>query len=260
MLFREVHDGTLAITQTAHAWVSGQIARAWGNERTGAVQPREAVYLAAEQHDIGWLNREPEPALNPDLGRPRSFLELPPETHLGEIWSRAGEMALLTNRYAALLVSLHGTHLYGRFRGIPTAANGLAKPFLEQQDAFQAALIESLALDPHYAPYLTSDILSRNRRLIALWDRLSLDICRGMRQPDRIEEVPFASDDTMLTIASVSNDPNQFTVAPWPFAATEVGLIFEGRVLSRRFSSEEALKQGLAEAPWRAIVITLSPG
>jgi hypothetical protein len=260
MLFRKVDGGALAITQTTHAWVSGQIARAWGNELTGAIEPREAVYLAAEQHDIGWLNREPEPALNPEAGRPRSFLELPPETHLGEIWSRAGEMALLTSRYAALLVSLHGTHLYGRFRGDPEAANGLAQPFLEQQDAFQATLIASLVADPHYAAYVTPEILRRNRRLIALWDRLSLDICRGMSGPDRIEQIPFADGDATLTIAPVSDDPNRFTLEPWPFAASEIGLIFEGRFLNRRFTDEAALKQGLVDAPWRSAAITLSPG
>lgn len=260
MLFREVEGGTLAITQTTHAWVSGQIARAWGNDLAGTIAPREAMLLAAEQHDIGWLNREPEPALNEDAGRPRSFLELPPETHLGEIWSRAGEMSLLTSRYVALLVSLHGTHLYGRFRGDPEAANGLAQPFLERQDAFQASLIESLKTDPHYAAHVTPEVLTRNRRLIALWDRLSLDICRGMHEPDRIEQIPFVREDGTLTIAPVVDDPDRFTLAPWPFATLRIGLIFEGRVLSTRFTSEVALKQGLAEAPWQSVAITLIPG
>ncbi|HEX3724305.1 MAG TPA: DUF3891 family protein [Nitrolancea sp.] len=260
MLFREVEGGTLAITQTTHAWVSGQIARAWGNELTGTFAPREAMLLAAEQHDIGWLNREPEPALNADAGRPRSFLELPPETHLSEIWSHAGEMALLTSRYAALLVSLHGTHLYNRFRGDLDAANGLAQPFLEQQDAFQATLIESLGSDPNYAAYVTPKLLRRNRRLIALWDRLSLDICRGMGEPDRIEQVPFARDDVTLTIAPVADEPYRFTLAPWPFSNLRIGLIFEGRVLSTRFTSEASLKRGLAEAPWQSVAITLIPG
>ncbi len=259
MLFRTVAGETLAITQTTHAWVSGQLARAWGNDLTGAVEPREAVCLAAEQHDIGWLNREPEPSLNIEAGRPRSFLELPPETHLGEIWSQAGHMALLTNRYAALLVSMHGTNLYGRFRGDPTAANGLAQPFLESQDAFQAKLIASLRDDPNYASYVAEDVLRRNQRLVALWDRLSLDICRGLSQPDQIEKVPFAAADQPLTIAPVNNDPDRFTIDPWPFSQDHVNLIFEGRVLSERFTDEATLNAGLANAPWRSIGVRLNP-
>lgn len=260
MLFRTVDSGTLAITQTTHAWVSGQLARAWGNDLTGAIEPREAVCLAAEQHDIGWLNREPETALNIETGLPRSFLELPPETHLGEIWSQAGRMALLTNRYAALLVSMHGTNLYGRFRGDPTAANGLAQPFLESQDAFQAKLIASLRDDPNYASYVAEDVLRRNQRLVALWDRLSLDICRATTYPDRIENVPFAASDEALTITPVNGDPDRFTVDPWPFAVPVVDLIFEGRVLSERFIDEAALQAGLASAPWHSVRVRVDPG
>jgi hypothetical protein len=259
MLFRTVEDGTLAITQTTHAWVSGQLARAWGNDRTGPVEPREAVDLAAEQHDIGWLNREPETALNTETGRPRSILELPPETQLGEIWSHAGRLALLTNRYAALLVPLHGTNLYGRFRGDPTAANGLAQPFLESQDAFQAELIASLRGDPTYAPYVTDDALRRNQRLVALWDRLSLDICRGLNQPDRIERVPVADGEQPATIAPIDGDANRFTIDPWPFAGTTLDLIFEGRVLTERFADEVALRTGLANAPWRSVNVRIDP-
>jgi hypothetical protein len=259
MRIRTVDGGTLAITQTTHAWDSGQLARAWGNDMTGPVEPRESVYLAAEQHDIGWLNREPEPSLNIEAGRPRSFLELPPETHLGEIWSQAGRLALLTSRYAALLVSLHGTNLYGRFRGDPAAANGLAQPFLESQDAFQAELIASLRDDPNYAAFVTDDVLRRNQRLVALWDRLSLDICRGLNQPDRIEQVPFAGADQPLTIAPVNDDPDHFTIDPWPFTSDHVDLIFEGRVLSERFTDEATLRAGLASAPWRSVRVRIDP-
>jgi hypothetical protein len=37
---------------------------AWGNKDFGAVAPFEDVCLAAEQHDIGWLNWEAAPTLN----------------------------------------------------------------------------------------------------------------------------------------------------------------------------------------------------
>jgi hypothetical protein len=39
VLLRRDGDGVVAIGQPAHAWVSGQFARAWGNERFGAVDP-----------------------------------------------------------------------------------------------------------------------------------------------------------------------------------------------------------------------------
>jgi Protein of unknown function (DUF3891) len=51
MLFRDQSShASLAISQLTHAWISGQILRAW-NESLG-----ETVLLAAEQHDIGWMD------------------------------------------------------------------------------------------------------------------------------------------------------------------------------------------------------------
>ncbi len=52
MLFRSQSSSVLAISQPTHAWISGQILRAWDENL------RETLLLAAEQHDIGWLDWE----------------------------------------------------------------------------------------------------------------------------------------------------------------------------------------------------------
>ncbi len=49
----------LLISQPAHAWVTGQMARQWGNEQF--VTLMEEVCLAAEQHDIGFRSWEEAP-------------------------------------------------------------------------------------------------------------------------------------------------------------------------------------------------------
>ena len=83
MLLRELdEEAVVAIGQAAHAWVSGQIARAWGNARFGAVEPYEEVCLGAEQHDIGMALWDTEPTLNRATGRPHSFIEMPLPLHL----------------------------------------------------------------------------------------------------------------------------------------------------------------------------------
>ncbi len=53
MVLRRDEHGVLAIGQASHAWISGQMARAWGNEQFGPLEPYEEVCLAAEQHDVG---------------------------------------------------------------------------------------------------------------------------------------------------------------------------------------------------------------
>ena len=70
-------DGAwLAIGQPAHAWVSGQAARAWGNAAFAAPAPWEEVCLAAEQHDIGMAAWDLAPMLNPRTGRAYAFAEM----------------------------------------------------------------------------------------------------------------------------------------------------------------------------------------
>ena len=110
MLIRPGEDGALAIGQLSHAWLSGQLARAWGNERFGAVEPHEGVALGAEQHDVGWALFDLEPRWNPDTGLPRSFLELTVEDHLA-IWTGAPDHLLTTSLHAALAISMHGSSL-----------------------------------------------------------------------------------------------------------------------------------------------------
>ncbi len=259
MLLRKTTDGYLAITQTTHAWVSGQMARAWGNDLFGTIEPREAVCLAAEQHDIGWIGWESEPSWNPETGLPHSFLELPPETHLSRIWSVAGNHALLTNRYAALLVSMHGTGLYGRFRGDPDAAGGLAAKFLEQQDVFQASLIESLANDPLYAPFVSPDAISRNRRLVALWDRISLNLCWGLSDEMTIDNVPIANGDGPLTLSPSAGGEETVTFDPWPFSSRELDVTFEARLLSGQYKDQTSMLSGLGKAPWRSMLVRIRP-
>jgi Protein of unknown function (DUF3891) len=73
MLYREDPAGLIVIGQPAHAWVSGQLARAWGNTLVGPVSPWEEVCLAAEQHDLAHSLWERAPTLNPQTGRPYSF-------------------------------------------------------------------------------------------------------------------------------------------------------------------------------------------
>jgi hypothetical protein len=76
-------DAVVAITQPAHGWVAGQLARAWAwgdpedGGSPGPVPPPEAVCLATEQHDAGWAAWEAAPTLDPRTGRPHTFLTVP---------------------------------------------------------------------------------------------------------------------------------------------------------------------------------------
>jgi hypothetical protein len=260
MLYRTIDQDRICITQPTHAWVSGQLAQVWGNEQFGSLEPRQAVCLGAEQHDIGWATWEAAPTLNLAKGYPHSFNEIPPETHT-RLWADAKHLALPMGRYVALLVSRHGTGLYERFthwQDSPSSTR-IVEAFLSQEKAFQQQLIQQLEQDPAYAPHVTPAALTRNQRLVATLDALSLAICMGVTQPHSVAQVPTATGETTLTLTPIDNDPTRITIAPWCFQSNPVTVVFEGRILKQPFSDEPTMRDALAEAAWTTLTVTLYP-
>lgn len=260
MLHRQDPAGLIVITQPAHAWVSGCLARAWGNEQFGSFAPTEPVCLGAEQHDIGWLLWEGAPTLNPKTGYPHSFREIPTDVHVN-IWSSAKQLALPFGRYAALLVSLHGTGLFERYRNWQKSPESSQKVqmFLEQEYAFQAKLTANLEDDPHYAAYAEPKVIERNRSLVAIWDLLSLAVCMRLDQEQQVNQVPTASGETTLTLTPVDDDPARIKVEPWPFQQSKVTLVYEGQILQETFTDEAAMRAALTSTKWVTMTTTLSP-
>src|SRR5207244_3934677 len=201
MLYRDDPQGRIAITQPAHAWLSGQLARAWGNEHFGEVVPWEEVCLGTEQHDVGHTVWEQAPGLNPQTGLPYSFLEMPRQVHV-QLWSSAARLVLPQGRYAALLVSLHGTVLYEHYNATndPPEIAEAVQNYLAGARAFQEAMLASLRADPSYAPYAIDEAVARNRRLVQVWDALSLFICYGRQQSRSVQNVPTATTPTTVTL------------------------------------------------------------
>jgi len=242
VLLRRDGDGVVAIGQPAHAWVSGQLARAWGNERFGAVEPREAVCLAAEQHDVGMAAWEVRPTFNERTGLPRSFMELSLDEHL-EIWWRAAPLVVPQSPYAAALVSMHGTALYERRDLARLSAEDAdrVRAFLAGQRELQERLLAGLAADPA--------LVRRNQRLVWTWDSLSLALLLDW-PPYELTGVPTAAGEISVTV-------RDGTVEPWPFATASVTVRCEGRRLAGPYEGEEAMRAALAAAPWETVTVTL---
>jgi hypothetical protein len=258
MVLRHEGEGVIAIGQPAHAWLSGQLARAWGSPRFGPVRPREDVCLGAEQHDLGMADWDNAPTLNPDTGWPHSFLEMPLASHV-ELWSAAPQRALPQSRYAALLVSLHGASLYAR-RDLdrePRAVATAVHDYLQGQRAFQQELIASLREDPAYAEHATGAAIDRNRRLVLTWDWMSLALCMRVL-PTRAESVPTTDGEATIELEPVPG--GAVRVDPWPFAAESVTVHCEGRRLRTPFDDEQQMRIALARAAWTTLVFELTPG
>ncbi len=260
MLIRKDDRGVLAIGQAAHAWVSGQLGRAWGNARFGPVHPYEEVCLGAEQHDVGMAAWDLSPGFNPDTGRPQSFMEMPLTVSV-ELW-RAGPRRLLRqSRYAALLASLHGWRLYNRLdlAGRPQAEADLIREFLAEQRRFQDELLASLRADPVTAPAAAKETVARNSDLLWTWDTLSLALCLDWA-PYTATRVPTA-DEPVQAGLSGADRPGRLSLDPWPFTAGAVTVRCEGQRLTGRSRSPEEMRAALASAPWETVEFELvAPG
>jgi Protein of unknown function (DUF3891) len=188
-------DGKVAVAQPSHAWISGQLARAWG----GGLHPREEVCLAAEQHDVAWTEWERRPAYDPETGYPYTFMSLDMPTKLA-MWETGPDALLGQSRYAALLVSMHGSRLY----------KDLDRSAFEQE--VRATLDAS------------DEEIERNHRLVWMWDSMSLALLLGWR--------PW-------TAAGMQMAPDG-SVTPWPFASGSVTVRCEGRLLTEPGAQLEA--------------------
>jgi hypothetical protein len=201
------------------------------------------------------------PTLNPQTGLPYSFLEMPRQL-LVQLWSEAARFVLPQGRNAALLVSLHGTGLYQRYdaaNDLPENAQAV-QHYLAHERAFQEELFASLRTDPHYGPYATEEGVGRNRRLIQVWDALSLAICFGVQQSQSWQQVPTATSSMMLTLTARDDDPTKLMITPWPFRRQQVTLVYEGRYLAETFSDEAMMCEALKHAPWVTLQTFLFPG
>jgi hypothetical protein len=218
MLFCNHGSGVLTISQPTHAWISGQLLRAWA-EPLG-----EPLLLAVEQHDIGWLDWEAAPTFDPETGRPHLFRHVGAATH-APMWTRGVERALAAwGAHVALLISMHGALIYRRFtdRHRMSEADGRAADnYLATQASREATWMQALRLDPA--------AVKKESSLVAFANALSLALRGDLKAPTTLE-------------------PPAQKLAPWPFSVHALEVEGEARPLppAGRFSSEAAMRSWLA--------------
>jgi Protein of unknown function (DUF3891) len=236
VLVRLDDSGALAIGQLSHAWLSGQLARSWGNAQFGAVEPREEIVLGAQQHDIGWALFDLEPRVNPETGLPRSFLDLTVDEHLA-IWRGAPERLMSQSLQAALVVSLHGRSLSQlRMRSAPDENRAL-QAYIEEEHRRQAQLCAALGVSEPQA--------ERIQRQMWTWDGLSLALCNAWR-PFIARDVPTA--EGLIAVELRDREDGTSTLDPWPFSAKRVEVRCEARRLPARYSDEAAMRRAFEHA------------
>jgi len=260
MLVRREEEGALAIGQLSHAWLSGQLARASGNDRFPAPQPHEEIVLGAEQHDLGWALFDLRPGLSAASGLPRSFLETSVEEHL-EIWRTAPEKLLSVSTHAALVVSLHGASLSALRAKSAEAGREALEEHVADERARQARLRAALGL--------SETDTERIQRWMWTWDGLSLALCNGW-DPFTARDVPARDglEDVELRRLAGAAGPGTvggeraegvFAVDPWPFSVARLEVRCEARVLGGSYEDEDLMQEELERAAPVRLVFVLEP-
>ncbi len=253
MLHRRAPEGIIAISQPAHAWVSAQIAAAWGE----VPDRREEMWLAALLHDVGWIEWERRPTWNPHTGWPHTFLELDTRAHV-EIWSGVSKQVEPISALAALLVSRHGTGLYERYHGAEDGpdTDSAVREYLAGEKALQAALLAKVRTADSCRATPDDAWLDRASALIAAWDWMSLIVCMSERDSDVVRAVPWRSERIDLELSRVVDD--QWRVTPWVFATRRVRLVTQGWALRRRATDDAEMRAMLDAAPLVDLEVTLT--
>ena len=251
MLFREAPDTpALAISQPAHAWISGQILRAW------AEPLEEPLLLAAEQHDLGWLDWETAPSFDPQTGRPHLFRAVGAAVH-APMWARGVDRALSAwGQRVALLISRHGGLIYTRYMDrhrVAPADAAAADHFLATQAPLQAAWARALGLD--------AAALAHDAALVALSDTMSLALCGDLQTPLDMEAPDRTGGRRTLRLTVRPDDAAAFTLSPWPFRGDALVVENEARPLpGGRLADEAAMRTWLAKPERAAFRARLTPG
>ena len=249
MLFRVEGPRVIAISQPMHAWVAGQLLRAWDTTLA------ESVHLAAEQHDIGWLDWEVAPSFDAATGRPHLFRDVGASLH-APMWARGVDRARHAwGDHVALLVSRHGGVIYRRYttrHQLSEADAEAARGYVRTQEPKEKAWASRLGLD--------EGALKMQSGLIACVDTLSLALCGELAAPLSVEAPGRGGETISLSLAAKPGAAFDFTLSPWPFRERELTLEGEGLLLpeSGAFSDESHMRTWLTTGPRRAFSAHLS--
>jgi hypothetical protein len=145
MIVAETAEHYRFITQTDHAELAGQLAQRWGNDEFERPTPYPAVVLAAYNHDDGWWEYDRRPHLDED-GEPINFTGISADPWV-DLYDEGIRTVVEMDRYAGLLVSMHGSGLRRRRYGLSSSwpdTQPAFEAFVERQENLQARLADEL--------------------------------------------------------------------------------------------------------------------
>jgi len=237
----------LAISQPTHAWIAGELLRQWASTQD------DMLILAAEQHDVAWMDWEMTPSFDAETGRPHLFRAIGAAQH-APLWALGVDRALAAwGSRVAMLISRHGTVIYTRFidrHRLSDADAEAAALYVEQQAPLQAAWAKALDLTPAE--------IARDSNLIAFVDTVSLALCGELALPLDVVG-PGVTDGSVTYHLARSEGSDDVTMTPWPFRSPRVSIAAEARLIPPGgFMTESDMRDWVSSAPRIRFEVALS--
>jgi Protein of unknown function (DUF3891) len=231
----------LAIMMHEHTALSGQFARAFGNERFESVEPNDLMFYVVAHHDAGWAEFDRNPATDEKTGLPYNLVETPAE-HITVTSRRSPEFNERQHPYCGLMSSMHSWGLYnGRYglsdlvliKIIPPQDRPLAERMLAGELERQERLKTEIAADTQSAGRLEQERLFQNYKQLQFFDTLALYFNRmhaGERGEQTFQHVPLnAHEDASVTVRQ--RQQGVYELSPFPFAADGAEFAYAGRYI-----------------------------
>ena len=234
----------LAIMMHEHTALSGQFARAFGNDAFEPAEPRELMAYVTMHHDAGWAEFDRDPVTDARSGLPYNLVETPAE-YITVTSRRSPEFNQRQHPYCGLMSSMHSWGLYNGRYGlssyvlidkIPPSDRPLADRMLAGELDRQARLKGEIAQDQATAAWLDERRVFQNYKQLQFFDTLALYFNRihpEARAEQKFEHVPRnTTEDETVTIRP--RERGIYELSPWPFTAAKPEFAYAGRLIEPR--------------------------
>ena len=165
MIIRREPDALLFMTQHDHARLASDLLSHWTADGFTDHPRRDALLIAAREHDNGWREVDESPPFDASTGAPLDFISIDDATKRS-IWPRAVDRLSATSAYAAALVAQHAIFIHDANRQEPAWT-----AFFDEMAARREKLLKGI---DH-----TSRELEEDYRFLAVVDLLSLAFCNA---------------------------------------------------------------------------------
>jgi hypothetical protein len=223
-----------------HTALSGQFARACGNDRFEPIWPNDLMFYIISNHDAGWTEFDRDPVTDGKAGLPYNLVETPAE-YITVTSRGSPDFNERHHPYCGLMSSMHSWGLYNGRYGlsdlvlidkIPPQDRPLAQRMLDGEIDRQKRLKMELAT-AETAPWIEEKHLFQNYKQLQLCDTLALYFQRTHPSDRTLQEfrhVPLnAEQDASVMIRPRGHD--EYEISPYPFAVSNAEFAFAGRLI-----------------------------